>query len=177
MLPAGHSLLIPGVGCFTIKLGACLGPRTIASPSFSDYACPLQYSARHSLQCSCAVEFCAAGEPRDSNELSLWTQYAGTYVEHGNCKGNAREATEQYRQQVPCWSDRNCRCILPVSRNNNHIVTRSSLYKVVQIWRDWFVCKQAAQVPVIFEPPCIYSALYCAASLRLRVGTDGKLLP
>jgi hypothetical protein len=28
--------------------------------------------------------------------------------------------------------------------------------------RDWFVCKQAAQVPVIFEPPCIYvSFLYC----------------
>ena len=22
--------------------------------------------------------------------------------------------------------------------------------------RDWFVCKQAAYVPVIFEPPCIY---------------------
>jgi hypothetical protein len=22
--------------------------------------------------------------------------------------------------------------------------------------RDWFVCKQAAQVPVIFEPPCIF---------------------
>jgi hypothetical protein len=31
----------------------------------------------------------------------------------------------------------------------------SYYYKVVQIYdRDWFVCKQAAQVPVIFEPPC-----------------------
>jgi len=26
------------------------------------------------------------------------TEYAGAYVERGNCKSNAREAAEQYRQ-------------------------------------------------------------------------------
>jgi len=26
------------------------------------------------------------------------SEYAGAYVEHGKCKGNAREAAEQYRQ-------------------------------------------------------------------------------
>jgi len=32
--------------------------------------------------------------------------------------------------------------------------------------RDWFVCKQAASVPVIFEPPCrCYRILYCTYNL------------
>jgi len=34
--------------------------------------------------------------------------------------------------------------------------------------RDWFVCKQAALVPVIFEPPCIYCWSH-SNSRRIRV--------
>ena len=83
------------------------------------------------------------------------TEYAGVYVERGNCKGNARGAAEQYRQQVPCWSE---------------------------IATVGVVCQS---VGIIIIPhldlPYIYSALYCAAntgpSLRLRVVTDGKLPP
>jgi hypothetical protein len=36
--------------------------------------------------------------------------------------------------------------------------------------RDWFVCKQAAQVPVIFEPPCTCCCMYSLEFLMM----DGK---
>jgi hypothetical protein len=37
--------------------------------------------------------------------------------------------------------------------------------------RHWFVCKQAAQVPVIFEPPCIF-IIYRKILLRMRNISD-----
>jgi hypothetical protein len=38
-----------------------------------------------------------------------------------------------------------------------HTETKAFLYKRwFKYGRHWFVCKQAVQVPVIFEPPCIY---------------------
>ena len=42
--------------------------------------------------------------------------------------------------------------------------------------RDWFVCKQAAQVPVIFEPPCILCGVNasCFCSARRRHGANKK---
>ena len=35
--------------------------------------------------------------------------------------------------------------------------------------RDWFVCKQTAQVPVIFEPPCILIFIFLDSKLKDRI--------
>lgn len=104
-------------------------PRVIASPSYSDCSCPLQYS-KHGIPCSIEVPWNSAQQVNfASNELRLWT--LNTQVPMLNV-GTAKVIPEKQLSNTASRSRADqmatVRCILPVSRNNNHIVSRSSVY-------------------------------------------------